>query len=410
MFVIVSNRTDLVERFELAFEGSIGITRETIRQFQRRLQGEDVDGLTVVVFDVRSLILEVGNLIDALACRRGRGSLFAVVPVRSVELAGELAHRGIDSCLPADADARSIRDFLLKHLNQFRAFHSSLKDVPEIRSFLRGGSLVMQHLRDRIRRIANTDEPVLITGETGSGKDLVAQAVHQMSPRHTGPFAPVNITAISESLFEAELFGTRKGAFTDAENSSGIIGAGHRGSVFLDEIGDLSLPLQAKLLRTIETGAVRRVGDAQTTHFSVRIISATNRDLRGRVKERQFRSDLWYRLSGLHVAVPPLRDHPEDIEELAYHILANGGQKNVQLSPRVVAWLQRYAWPGNVRELGAVVRRAVLNSDGRTIEPHHLEVDSCLDTDPVASEATATPGYRRRAAPVQGDLPGLLPD
>ncbi len=403
MFVIVSNRTDLVERFELAFQSGVEIARESIRQFQWRLQCQDVDGLTVVVFDVRTSIPEMGNLIDALACRRRRGSLFAVVPAGSVELAGELAHRGVDSCLPANVDARTIRELLLKRLTQYRAFHSTLKDVPELRELLIGESPVMHTLRDRIRRVADTDEPVLITGETGSGKDLVAQAVHRMSPRHAGPFAPVNITAISESLFEAELYGTRKGAFTDATDSPGIIGAGHRGSVFLDEIGDLSLPLQAKLLRTIETGAVRRVGDARLTHFSVRIISATNRNLRARVTENRFRSDLWYRLSGLHIAVPPLRDHPEDIEELAYHVLSHWGREDVRLSRRVISWLHRYGWPGNVRELGAVVRRAVLNSDGGTVEPHHLEIDQY-------PEATATRGYRRRGGPEQGDLPGLLPD
>ncbi|MEZ4318220.1 MAG: sigma 54-interacting transcriptional regulator [Myxococcota bacterium] len=223
-----------------------------------------------------------------------------------------------------------------------------------------GSAPSMQKLFGILYRMALHDAPVLILGESGTGKELAARGLHDAGPRHEGPFVAVNCAAIQENLFESELFGHEKGAFTGAANRQD--GAFHRadgGTLFLDEIGEMKLDLQAKLLRALESGEVRRVGGAKPDFPDIRLVAATNRNLADMVRKGTFREDLYFRLSVLPVRTPPLRERKEDLEMLATTLLVRN-HPGAQLAPDGAAALQGYDWPGNVRELRNVLTRAVV--------------------------------------------------
>jgi DNA-binding NtrC family response regulator len=228
-----------------------------------------------------------------------------------------------------------------------------------------GGSAAMRHMFDLINRFAQSDATVLIQGETGAGKEGVADAIHQCSPRRNGPFVVLDCSAIPEQLFEDQIFGHEQGAFTGAGKATvGVFEAAHGGTLFLDEIGELPLDVQAKLLRAVETRKVRRLGSTKVVSSDVRIVAATNRDLATEVNRGTFRSDLFYRLSVAKLAVPSLRERREDIPLLVEHFLrqltATMGNKDPRLPDDFLARAQRHAWPGNVRELRNAVERACL--------------------------------------------------
>ena len=231
-------------------------------------------------------------------------------------------------------------------------------------SRMAGDSPGMQQVRSMIDRVARSMAPVLVSGESGAGKELVARAVHEVSPRASGPFIAVNCSAIPDHLLEAEFFGYRKGAFTGAnEDREGFFQAANGGTLFLDEIGDLPLAMQSKLLRVIQERAVRPVGAVTECAVNVRILSATHKDLGAEVQAQRFRQDLYYRLNVLRIELPPLRQRPEDIPELAEFFLrrcaAEHGKEISGFSADALCALDAYPFPGNVRELENVVERAV---------------------------------------------------
>jgi two-component system, NtrC family, response regulator AtoC len=256
-----------------------------------------------------------------------------------------------------------------------------------------------------VTRAAATELPVLILGETGAGKDIIARTVHERSPRSHGPFTVLNCAALTESLIESELFGHEKGAFTGANVlKRGLLEASAGGTVFLDEIGELPLTTQAKLLRALEDRKILRVGAVQTHSVDVRFVSATNRDLLRRVREGKFRGDLYYRLSGVVVKVPPLRDRPAEIAPLARALAsrfrAELGQPDLAFEPAALELLERHRWPGNVRELKNVVERAVILAGGSAIAAQHIQLDDDHDERPAAtraSRAAQTPESAERA-------------
>jgi two-component system response regulator HydG len=233
-------------------------------------------------------------------------------------------------------------------------------------SGLIGDSPAIQALRQQIERIAAAPVPVIILGETGVGKGLVAQLIHGESGRSSFPFVSINCAAIPESLLESELFGHAKGAFTGAvSDSRGLIVEANRGSLFLDEIGETTPALQAKFLHILERRSVRAVGSTKEQDVDIRILAATHRDLAQHAKDGKFRNDLLYRLDVVSIVVPPLRDHPEDIPQLLSHFLAQarGRYPNSPVrvfSPRALAQLCSYRWPGNIRQLAHTVERIVL--------------------------------------------------
>ena len=226
-----------------------------------------------------------------------------------------------------------------------------------------GASPLMRHVFHDLGRIAASDVTVLIGGETGTGKELVAEAIHDASPRATGPLVVVDCGATVGSLFEDELFGHERGAFTGAERAAeGAFERAHGGTLFLDEIGELPLDLQPKLLRAIESRRVRRLGGSRDIACDVRIVAATNRDLAREVNRGSFREDLFYRLAVARVHVPPLRDRPEDIMPLVHHFLASAGSDASRLTDETARALVAHHWPGNVRELRNAVERLLVTS------------------------------------------------
>jgi DNA-binding NtrC family response regulator len=256
----------------------------------------------------------------------------------------------------------------------------------------------MQLVLKRIGQITELDTrkgggalTVLITGETGTGKELVAKAIHYTSRRAQGPFIEVNCTAIPPNLLEVELFGYEKGAFTDAKTSKmGLFEAADQGTLFLDEIGDLDQSLQGKLLKAIEEKVVRRIGGLRDRQVDVRILAATNKDLDKALKEGSFRRDLYYRLKVLTIDLPPLRERGEDILLLAEHFLkifsARYHKSPKKLSERTLKVLTTYPWPGNIRELSHVLERAVLLVDNEEIQPEHLGLGSLSQVKNLAAQ------------------------
>jgi DNA-binding NtrC family response regulator len=234
---------------------------------------------------------------------------------------------------------------------------------------------VIQHLH----RASATDATVLLEGESGTGKELFARALHALSPRADGPFVAINCAAIPDNLLETELFGHEKGAFTGASaRKPGRFELAHRGTLFLDEIGELPLALQAKILRALEERRFERVGGTQSLHVDVRLVAATNRNLKQRVAERQFREDLYFRLSVFPIQIPPLRERGDDVAILARHFIdkfcRDMNKTVLALAPAALEDLCAYAWPGNVRELQNCIERAVILCEGDAIQTRHLNL------------------------------------
>ena len=268
-----------------------------------------------------------------------------------------------------------------------------------------GASPAVKKLREMVARVAPSDATVLIRGESGTGKEVTARAVHRASRRAAGPFIAVNCAAISESLLESELFGYRRGAFTGAESDrEGLFEAARGGTVFLDEIGEADLAVQAKLLRVLEERKINRVGDPREREVDVRVLAATNRSLEQAIADRRFREDLYYRLLVFPLDVPSLRDRADDIPQLADHFLQRLGRRNVRLSQAVIASLRTHSWPGNVRELRNLIERAhIMAHDGPLADEHfQLQVAGPVrgpgGSDPVGEDLNLDNNARRLIA------------
>lgn len=243
---------------------------------------------------------------------------------------------------------------------------------------LRGQSPAIAAVRARIAKVAPTDAAVLVTGENGTGKELVARQLHDQSRRHRGPFVALNCAALPAELVESELFGHAAGAFTGATHArAGAFEQAHGGTLFLDEVGDMPLPMQAKLLRALQERVVQRLGTSKPIAVDVRIVAATNQDLAAMVAAKTFREDLYYRLLVVHVALPPLREREGDAFLLAQHFLqqacARHGLPNREFATDAAAWLTAQSWPGNVRQLRNVVEAAAILADGRQVAAADLQ-------------------------------------
>jgi len=291
----------------------------------------------------------------------------------TVETAVEAMKRGaFDYVLrPFDVDALEAVVRKALEMRQYRLENRYLRE--QVQDALASAPLVaespaMRRVADLLAQIAPTKSPVLITGETGTGKELVARAVHELSPRRSKLFVPINCAAIPAELLESELFGHARGAFTGAHRErAGKFEVADGGTLFLDEIGDMPYALQAKLLRVLEEGVVEPVGSNRRVNVEVRVVSSTNRDLSRAMREERFREDLYYRLNVFHIELPPLRERPEDVEPLARRFLARFcqdlGKPLPELPDGALDLLRQYAWPGNVRELRNLAERAAVLAD-----------------------------------------------
>jgi formate hydrogenlyase transcriptional activator len=268
-----------------------------------------------------------------------------------------------------------------------------------IRQKMVGGNRGLHQVLESVRLVAPTDTTVLITGETGTGKELIAREIHTQSPRCAGPFVKVNCAALPGGLLESELFGHERGAFTGAfMQTTGRFQQAHGGTIFLDEIGDLPLELQPKLLRVLQEQEFERIGSTRTIRVDVRVLAATNLNLPEMIRARQFRADLYYRLNVFPVSLPPLRERRTDIPELAWHFVrlysARMGKNITVISDAVMEVIQRHAWPGNIRELQNFIERAVILSPGAVLLPPLDELKSFVAAKGLADARTMVQAER----------------
>jgi two-component system response regulator AtoC len=283
--------------------------------------------------------------------------------------------------------AKAVEKKLLRRENvALREVITRRDGVPEIV----GASLPIRAVLSMIGRLAASESPVLINGESGTGKELVARAVHRHSKRAARPFVSVNCGALPDTLLETELFGHKRGAFTGAVASrTGLLEAADGGTLFLDEIGEMSAAMQVRLLRTLDSGEVRRVGEERAFHVNVRVVAATNKDLSQEAAEGRFRWDLFYRVSTVIVTVPPLRERRDDVPLLVQHFIAPfiRAGKSLRFSPEAMARLQQYDWPGNIRELRNLIERLLILHEGEEIGMAMLPREFVKSAAPAAAEA-----------------------
>ena len=280
--------------------------------------------------------------------------------------------------------------------NKAAALESRLKTA-EGNPTLIGDTPSMQSVRRLIETIAPTDASVMILGETGTGKELIARSLHEKSRRAGNTFIPVNCGALPENLVESELFGHRKGSFTGADNHrKGLFEVANGGTLFLDEVGELDKSVQVKLLRFLESGEIRRVGENDPFRVDVRVLCATHRDLRDMIAADQFREDLFFRVNTFEIHLPPLRERKADIPALARHMLtrfsSRRGNLESSLSPEAIAALQMHEWPGNIRELANAIERATILAGGGPILPEHLPTQFPSRRPSMASASPAVAG------------------
>ena len=275
-----------------------------------------------------------------------------------------------------------------------------------------GESPALRHALRQIEQVSATDVTVLLLGESGTGKELFARALHLSSPRRDLPFVKVNCGAIPENLFESELFGYEKGAFTGASTArAGYFEQAHGGTLFLDEIGDLPLAMQVKLLRVLQEKSLQRVGSRRETPIDVRIVAATNLDLQQQVAAGRFRLDLYYRLNIIPIRLPALRERREDVRPLVRHqlnLISQSYQRNVGLTPEATERLADYSWPGNIRQLRNVLERLVLLAEGATISAQ--EVERVIHSEAVGAPVAPTLPHLPSPSSVRPYLPAQSHD
>lgn len=346
-----------------------------------------IEELKTEKFDVVFLDLKLGqesglDVLQEILRISPRTKVIMFTAFASIDTAVDAMRRGAFDYLPKPFTPDQIRQ-ALAHVERTQRLENRVAELesrvategPEID--LETGSESMQKTLEVAFKAADSDATVLLLGESGTGKSLLARALHQRSPRANGAFVTVSCPSLSRELLESELFGHVKGAFTGAHSDSkGKVAAADGGTLFLDEIGDLPLEIQAKLLRLLQEREYERVGEAKPRRANLRVISATNRDLAAAVRDGKFREDLFYRLNVISLRLPALRERVQDIERLALlhlnFIASHAGKKARSFSPGALAAMQSYGWPGNLRELRNVIERAVILSEGEVIESADL--------------------------------------
>jgi two-component system NtrC family response regulator len=366
-------------------------------EYEVLLAGDRLAAIDTVRAQRPSVVtLDLGLPPDAQGAAEGFATLMQIQqledPPKVVVITGreerDYALRAVDQgaydyfCKPIQAEELKVVLRRALYLQRIEQENRDMQRRTTRRGFqdMLGTSPSMEAVFVAVRKVAVTDAPVLVIGESGTGKELVARAVHRLGARSKGPFVAINCGAIPENLLESELFGHEKGAFTGAHmQRKGRIETAHGGTLFLDEIGDLPLPLQVKLLRFLQERKIERVGGRQEIPVDVRVVAATNADLRQAMREGRFREDLYYRIGVVVIAVPPLRDRHDDVLVLAAAFLqqyaAETHKRTSGFSREALAALQAHTWPGNVRELENRVKRAVVMAETPRILPADLELD-----------------------------------
>src|SRR5512143_1055505 len=356
----------------------------------------------LVVSDIRMAEADGLQVMDACRKKAPDTPVILVTAFGTVDGALEAIRRGAADCLSKPCDVDAIKLVVARALKQRalalenRTLRRGLRDKYRLENVV-GRSEAMLQVFKTAARVAASDATVLIQGESGTGKELVARAIHTASPRASGPFVAVDCGAIAEGVLESELFGHARGAFTGAQVARrGLFEEAHHGTLFLDEIGDIGPNLQARLLRALQEGTIRRVGANEPIAVDVRVVAATNRDLEAAVKAGTFRADLYYRLHVVSIRIPPLRDRREDIPLLAEHFAQKHGRaEGSAISPEARELLVAYDWPGNVRELENVVARALALNPSGVVIPEDLP-DAVRGARPTAAAAAGLPDVTDR--------------
>ena len=349
----------------------------------------------LVVSDIRMAEADGLQVMDAYRQKAPDTPVILVTAFGTVDGALEAIRRGAADYLSKPYDVDAIKLVVARALKQRalalenRTLRRGLRDKYRLENVV-GRSEAMLQVFKTAARVASTDATVLIQGESGTGKELVARAIHESSPRASGPFVAVDCGAIAEGVLESELFGHARGAFTGAQAARrGLFEEAGGGTLFLDEIGDVGPNLQARLLRALQEGTIRRVGTNEPIAVDARVVAATNRDLEQAVKEGAFRADLYYRLNVVAIRIPPLRDRREDVPLLAEHFAHKHGRgEGATISPAARDLLLAYHWPGNVRELENVIARALALNPSGVILPDDLPeaIRSGAASEPAAAD------------------------
>ena len=375
--LVVDDERSMLQMLEILFKeagwevrsaGSVVEAMDMLRKFEP----------DVVITDVRMKGTSGLELLKALKTDHPYTEAIVITAYASDNNALEALRLGAYDYVAKPFDVEELKVVASRALERRRLLQENLRMKAELQRGLPGTELVgssarMQEVYRTIERVAPTRANVLITGESGTGKEVAARAIHRLSPRASGPFVPIDCAAIPANLMESELFGTVKGAFTGATaDRAGLFELASGGTVFLDEVGEIPLELQVKLLRVLEQRTVRRLGDSRDRNIDVRVVAATNRDLEQLVREGLFRQDLFFRLNVVHLYLPPLRERKTDIKPLARHFARQlARQENCKeplLLPETFAALESYDFPGNVRELKNIIERVVALSGGRPID------------------------------------------
>jgi two-component system response regulator PilR (NtrC family) len=329
----------------------------------------------IVISDIRMPGMDGMQLLEELKKIQPHLVVIMVTGFATIKSAVEAIQKGAYDYLPKPFTPDEVRVIIQRAAEKIRlesendALRRGLQPQVTFQNII-GNSPALQRVFDLIHKVADTDSNILITGETGTGKELAAKAIHNLSRRREKAFQPINCGSLAEGILESELFGHVKGAFTGAvATRKGLIEVADGGTIFLDEIAETTPAFQVKILRVLQEGEFLRVGDTLPIHVDLRIIAATNRDLEKAVERREFRQDLYYRLKGIAIHLPPLRERPEDIPLLAYHFLKKyrGNRKAELIDPQAIKALLAYKWPGNIRELEHVIEYALSMTEGDTI-------------------------------------------
>jgi two-component system response regulator PilR (NtrC family) len=379
-FLIVDDEQGIRQLLTLVFEraGHNVRTAENGRRAVELLRAEAAD---LIISDVKMPDMDGIELLRAARELLPDVAVVMMTAFATVETAREAFKLGADDFVQKPFDVDELKLIAAKALEKLdlvrenRAFKRAQHERGKLGNII-GRSERMQAVYQMIETVAEVQSTVLVTGESGTGKELVARAIHDLSPRAEKPFVSINCGAFTETLLESELFGYVKGSFTGAAtNRKGLFEAAHKGTIFLDEIGEMSPAMQVKLLRVLQERRVRPVGAHEETEIDTRVIAATNRDLSAMVKDGSFREDLFYRISVIPIELPPLRERSEDIPELVEHFMRKFcAQTNRQLSinEKALRLLESYSWPGNVRELEHTIERAVALERTDAIQPDRL--------------------------------------
>lgn len=378
--LIVDDEQSYRQLLSLVFEEQGNSIRTAMngRQALELLQTEPAD---VVISDVKMPDMDGIELLRAVRETLPDVGVILMTAFASVETAREAFKLGADDFIQKPFDVEELKLIVRKTIekqaliDENRAFKRAQRERGSIKNIV-GTSAKMNAIFQMIETVAEVQSTVLLTGESGTGKELVARAIHDLSPRAEKPFISINCGAFTETLLESELFGYIKGSFTGANsNRKGLFEAAHGGTIFLDEIGEMSSAMQVKLLRVLQERRVRPVGAHDEMAIDARVIAATNRDLKQMSDEGTFREDLYYRVSVIPIHLPPLRERTEDIADLIDHFVkkfCDQAGKNLTISPKAVHLLENYAWHGNVRELEHTIERAVALERSGEIQPEQL--------------------------------------